>query len=326
MTILAVVWGAWWLLAANALSGNITQWMQDRRAEGWQAEIQSLKTRGFPAKFEVEIEGIAIANPSSGLAGTTQSLRINAPSYWPADVTVFLPRSPVQFTNKGITFTLRTTEGQAAIGLHPGTRLQLEQLSASSGPWTVDLPQGNLMQGQYFSADVMQLNSPRTYRFTLDASHLVPGGMIRTALGLPFDWPLGFEVFLAEGTAVLDRPIDRFTVETHRPRLQEIQIEQAKAEWGSVRVSLQGNLRVDEQGVPDGQISILVENWRDLFDLVTRSGLISQNMGAQAEVMLNAMANLGGDPATLDMDFRFVQGDMFLESIPLGPAPRLILR
>ena len=314
------------MLATSALEFGVWRWLDERRAAGWQAEVDAVAVSGFPARFDMTLEAVALADPATGIRVAAQDLRIAAPSYWPADVTVFLPSTPVEISTADTVITLTAPTGQTTLRLHPKVTLQLDHLTASSGPWVLNLPQGNLLQAQDFRAEVSQTDDPKSYRFALSASQLIPGAMIRTALNLPLDWPLAFDVFGADMVVNLDAPIDRLALENRPPQPREIAVERAEAEWGPLRLSLHGNLLIDESGTPEGQLDLLVENWRDAVDLAEQSGAMPQNMRPRAEIMLNALANMGADPASLDLKLRFANGGMFLGPIPIGPAPKLILR
>jgi hypothetical protein len=313
------------MLATSALQTGLKEWLADRRAAGWQADVGAAELSGFPFQFNMELDALALSDPQTGLRITTDDLRIVVPSYWPADVTVHLPQTPIQIGTPATTLTLTTTQAHAALRLHPGLALRLDRMSATSGPLQIDLPQGKLLNAQGFSANVTQDELPEAYRFALEATQVVPAGIIRSALSLPLDWPLAFEALSADVTVTFDAPLDRFTLENRSPQPREIQIQRVSLIWGPLKMNLQGGVRVDASGMPDGQLDLLVENWRDALDLAQKSGVVAPNLRPQAEIMLNALANLGDDPSRLDLKLRFTQGRAFLGPIPIGPAPRLFL-
>lgn len=320
-----MLWGVWWMLATAALQSGLNGWLDARRAAGWKADVGTMDVQGFPGQFDLELGAITLADPETGMSIAADGLRVSALSYWPADVAVHLPKTPVEILTPDVALTLTASLAYAALRLHPGTTLQLDDLNAFSGPWQIDLPQGKLLSAQGLNATMTQGDAAETYHLAMEAHQLVPGGLIRTALSLPMDWPLAFDAVLVDLTITFATPLDRFTLEGGRPKLREVQVKQVSLIWGPLTMDLQGNVSVDAAGFPDGQLDLLVENWRDALDLAQTSGAITPQMQPQAEIMLNALANLGDDPTRLDLKLRFTKGRVFLGTIPIGPAPRLLL-
>ncbi len=48
--LIALGWSAWWLWGAWSAERNLTNWMEDRRAAGWQAEWVLRKVLSNPAR------------------------------------------------------------------------------------------------------------------------------------------------------------------------------------------------------------------------------------------------------------------------------------
>ena len=324
--LLAVLWYGWWMLASSMLERSVAGWLTDRRAEGWQADVAAVTMAGFPGRLDMTLESVALADPATGVALDAGELRLSALAYWPGDVTVTLPNTPIRLTTPDISLSVTAQAAQADLRLHPRTSLQLERLSATSGPWTLDAPEGPLLWADDFSAEVIQGQEAETYRFALNATQLTPGGRIRKTLKLADDWPLAFETFIADVTVTFDAPLDRFTLENRRPQPREIHADRIEAHWGGLRLVAQGMLSVDAEGIPDGQLDLLFENWREALDLAGKNGAVPAGMLPQAELMLSALAYMSDNPDTLDLSIAFRGGAAYLGPISLGPAPRLILR
>ncbi|NNK16286.1 MAG: DUF2125 domain-containing protein, partial [Sulfitobacter sp.] len=149
------------------------------------------------------------------------------------------------------------------------------------------------------------------------------GDVPRALLGIPQDWPYQWSVAKAAGALGFSVPLDRRSVDAGLPPPNRIEILDMQMIWGSVEVSANGSLNIDPEGIPEGDVSLFVDNWRILFDVAKASDLA---IPAQADLMLNALANIGGDPDTLELTLSFADGDMSLSGIALGPAPRLTAR
>jgi hypothetical protein len=60
--------------------------------------------------------------------------------------------------------------------------------------------------------------------------------------------------------------------------------------------------------------------------MVETAGYLPPNMRPQAEQVLKGLAQMTGQTTGLDLTISFQDGRMSMGFIPLGPAPRIILR
>ena len=327
LILLAVVWSGWWWMAATFIDRGADGWLAARRGEGWQAQVQPIATKGFPSKFQTQITDLTLADPETGVALRLDSATVSAPAYWPGYVTLSLPSTPIELDTAATTHLLRMQNGTARLHLHPRASLQLDHMQTRGGAWQWNTRQGNALAGDDWVMQVAQDTAvAEKYQFDLQITNLRPGDQLRTLLSVPSDWPLSFEHFSADLAVTFDHPWDRRTVEDQRPQPRRITLQKAKATWGPVRLVANGDLIVDGVGIPEGAANLLVENWTELLDLAVAGGVLPANIRPQAQAMLGALANMGGDPTRLDLGLRFAEGEMYLGPIRLGPAPRIVLR
>ncbi len=327
LILLAVIWSGWWWLAATFIDRGADGWLAARRSEGWQAQVQPIATKGFPSKFQTQITDLSLADPEKGVALRLDSATVSAPAYWPGYVTLALPSSPIELDIAAITHLFRVQNGTARLHLHPGASLQLDHMQTRGGAWQWNTRQGNALAGDDWAMQVAQNPAViEKYQFDLQITNLRPGDQLRTLLSVPSDWPLSFEHFSADLAVTFDRPWDRRAVEDQRPQPRRITLQDAKATWGPIRLVANGDLIVDDMGIPEGAANLLVENWTELLELAVAGGVLTANIRPQAQAMLGALANMGGDPTRLDLSLRFAAGEMYLGPIRLGPAPRIVLR
>jgi hypothetical protein len=168
--------------------------------------------------------------------------------------------------------------------------------------------------------------NPQSYSFIAQATDLRPGSIPRDALRLPDDWPLTFETFTLDGEVRFDKPWDISAIETSRPQPRAIELKLAEAKWSDLRLFFAATLDIDEHGIPTGTINIQAENWETMLDLAERSGVLPSALREQAASGLGTLARFSGDPAALDVQMNLKGGFMFVGFIPIGPAPKLVLR
>ena len=323
--VLGAVWSGWWYIAAAGAERAVSSWFDARAAEGWQAEKQSLRRSGYPTQLNLRIDAPQLADPETGVALSADHLTLSAPAWWPGDVTLTLPETPLRLASPEGALDLIAADAEALMHLHPGPSLQLERMQATSGPWQITSTAGAILTGTDFDLSMQQDETrAETYSLAITVADLAPGAALRE--GLPPDWPLTFDTYQARMTVTFDTPWDRRALQDRRPQPRKITIDGVDITWGPLRHVASGSLDIDAQGIPEGQLDLRLENWRQALDVAQKSGALAGDVRPQAETILGILANLGGDPDTLNLPLSFNGGRMAVGPIPLGPAPRITLR
>lgn len=173
---------------------------------------------------------------------------------------------------------------------------------------------------------MVQTASPETYDLRARARGLVPGDQWRRRLAAGPELPEALETLTLQMTVEFDRRWDRSALEQRRPQPRRISLPLAEARWGSLRLKASGEVAVDTQGRPEGRIALRAENWRGILEMAERSGLLPPPLRRTAERVLGLLAQSGGNPQHLDITLGLADGQVMLGPLPIGPAPRLILR
>lgn len=325
--VLALIWGGWWIWAAQAARQTTEQWFADRRAEGWQADFAALDISGFPLRFDAMMTLPALADPDTGVAVTTSGVTFSAPAWWPGDVTVRLPQDPITFASPESRATLNMDQAVAELRLHPGSALELEEALLTSGAWSLSAPLGDILSAADLNASVRQVGAGQaSYSVALSAAGLQPGTVPRAALRVPTSWPLTFDKFALDMQVAFDRIWDRRAIEVGRPQPRSLRIELAEAAWGDLQLRAAADLTIDAQGTPDGTLSLQARNWREMLTLAEAAGVLPSAVRPQAESVLSALAQATGDPRSINVDLTLRNGLILLGFVPLGQAPQVVLR
>jgi len=325
--LVTVSWSAFWAIFGFGLQSALDTWFKDRRDAGWQADYASFDLRGFPARVEAGLADIVLADPESGVVINLPKLQIGAPTYWPGDLTLMLPSDAISFFTPENRATLKISQGVADLKLHPGAALELEQISATSRDWMLHTNDTTAL-----SADTLKLTmdqnktTPERYKITAEAANLRPGDAPRATLRLPEDWPLTFDTFTLDAEVIFDKPWDLSAIETARPQARKIKLKLVEAAWADLRLFLAADLEIDATGTPTGAINIQAENWQVMLDLAERSGALNHSLRVKVESGLSTLARLSGDPSALDVQLNLRGGFILFGFIPIGPAPKIILR
>lgn len=325
--LLGMIWTGWWVWAAQTVQSSFEGWFAERRAEGWQADLTGIDMSGYPTRLDAQILRPALADPQTGVAVSASHLSLSAPAWWPGHVTVVFPQDAITLASPERRATLLMDQATAGMRLHPGTALELETLVFSTGPWSLSAPLGEVLAAADMQASVLQDPGEKTrYAVMLEAAGLRPGPVPRTALRVPDSWPLTFERFALNMQVGFDRVWDRRAIETARPQPRQIRISLAEAAWGTLSLRAAADLSVDAQGVPSGTLSLQARNWQELLVLAEAVGLLPSAVLPQAQSILAALAQASDDPRAIDVDLTVRDGLILLGFVPLGTAPRLLLR
>ena len=121
-------------------------------------------------------------------------------------------------------------------------------------------------------------------------------------------------------------PWDLRAIEEARPQITDVALSDLSLMWGEVLFQATGDLVVDTAGRPEGEISIRAVEWERMLEMAVAGGVLDPGLARSVERGLNLLAGLSGRSDTLDATLTFSNGLMRLGPVPIGPAPRLILR
>ncbi|MEO9820043.1 MAG: DUF2125 domain-containing protein [Paracoccaceae bacterium] len=319
------IWCLWWAVASAFLRGGIENWTAARTAEGWQAEVQKIEGGGFPDTLVANLVKPEFSDPQTGVTFHSSSLRFEAKAYWPGFAQVVLPQDAIQVSTPDGRFDIVMSDGFLNMDLHPGTKLQVQHLAWTSGPWGVTSGPGSLVSADSLNLSMTQGDTKDTYSFDVSAQSLRPGEIPRSNWAIPDHWPIAFDTFELDMDVRFDRPWDLRSLEERRPQPRRIELHLAEAAWGDVQINVAAELDIDDAGTASGDLSLQARNWRDVLILAETSGLLPSGVREQAERALGQFAALSGNPNTIDVKLTFKNGLMFLGFIPLGSAPQIVL-
>ncbi len=325
--VLAVLWSGWWVFASLAIQNGVSGWLADRRAEGWQADVAQTRVSGFPMSLDVTLTDPAMADPQTGVAFTTSSLQISAPAWSPGTVSVFLPSNELVLSTPIARYRTIAEDAEVRLGLRGGTSAEVKQLALQAGSWTISGPLGDLLGAAALDMQMLQdAEDHRLYAFNIEAPAFQPGDVPRRILRLPADWPLAFDNLLLDMSIRFDKPFDRSTIEEARPQPRRVELRVAEAAWGSLLIRLAAELDVSDEGIPTGDVALQARNWQDILEIAENAGVLPAPIRPQLENIIAALARSSGNPDAIDVTLAMRKGTVFLGFIPLGPAPRLIIR
>lgn len=321
-----LLWSLYWAAAAWGLRQGITGWFAERASQGWQAEFAGMETAGYPLRHEIRLLAPALADPGTGAAWQADWLNLDSPAIWPGHQRVRFPATPQRLSYFDQTVEIAAEGLTAVLRLAPGTALTLEEMGLEAGAWEIRQEGTVVLGGSALQARMQQAEAPELYRITAEAAEFSPRAAWRSRLAAASGLPPAFDTLALDMAVTFDAAWDRAALEQRRPQPRRIALSLADARWGDLRLKATGTLTVDEGGLPEGSLALQAENWRGLLAMAERAGSLPPAMRTPLERVLGLFAGTGGNPETLDIALTFADGMARLGPLPLGPAPRIILR
>ncbi|MFT7183502.1 MAG: hypothetical protein ACI87T_003900, partial [Planctomycetota bacterium] len=192
--ILALMgWSIWWWVAATAQQTAVAGWLEDRRADGWAAEVAQTTMSGYPNRLDLTLTGLVLADPKAGWAWSAPALRSHQLSYRPNAAIVVFPHEQT-LSIPGATLTAKSEDLRASAGFRPSTRLGLRRAEVEGTAINLSLA-GPAVQGWTASAATALLalreaqtptpaDGPHAYDVALTATEVRLPVSLRAMLGL----------------------------------------------------------------------------------------------------------------------------------------------
>lgn len=325
--LVALGWSGYWFIGASGSQTALEAWVDDRRSDGWVADYDALEVAGFPNRFDATFTDLNLADPETGLAWQAPFFQILALSYQPNNVIAIWPSDQIIATPQG-TYGIKSDDMRASLALQPNTQLALERTTITAEKLSITAtnpPETAGVEALTLAAERVE-GTDTTYRLGLSANSVAPTAPWLRMVDPKGSLPKTLQTLNADLTVTFDKPWDRAAIEVARPQPRKIDLRLAQARWGQLDLQLAGEVDVDNSGLPQGQITVKAENWREILELAVASGAIPEGLAGTLEDALGLLAGLSGSSKTLDIPLDFRNGRMLLGPVPIGPAPVLTIR
>lgn len=324
--VAAFGWSGYWFVGRQGMQSAFSAWFDTRRAEGWVAETADLEIQGFPNRFDIGFSDLMLADPETGLAWQAPFFQILMLSYRPNHAIAVWPEAQIVATPLE-RYRVESNDMRASLVLAADTRLAPERSTLTAAYLRIT-PETRPDETTALSA--LSLAAARqegaAYRLGLSAEGLTLSPPWRMRLDPQNRLPHQISGLHADLDVTFDKPWDRTAVEEARPQPTAIKVSLADAKWGELHLQAAGAVTVSAEGFPEGEITLKARNWREMLAVATAAGALPESLARTLENGLSLLAQLNGNPQTLDAPLTFRRGLTFLGPIPLGPAPRLRLR
>ncbi len=326
IVVAALGWSGYWFVGQHGLQTAFVSWFDARRAEGWVAETSDLGIRGFPNRFDIGFSNLMLADPETGLAWQAPFFQILMLSYRPNHAIAVWPDEQLISTPVE-KYRVASNDMRASLVIAPNRSLAPERSTLTAAFLRIT-PETRPDETTALSALTLatERQEGNRYRLGLSAEGLTLSPLWRTRLDRQNRLPGQISGLHADLDVTFDKPWDRTAIEDARPQPTAIRLSLVDAKWGQLHLQAAGAVSVTSEGFPEGEITLKARNWREMLALATASGALSQSLAQTLDNGLSLIAQMNGNPQTMDVPLTFRNGRTLLGPIPLGPAPVLRLR
>lgn len=322
----AAAWGGYWYWGASKLRTGFKEWFTARQTDGWQAQYADFTLQGFPNRFDSTWTGLKLGDPDTGWAVEMPLFQILMLSYQPQHVIAvadhsFLLDTPVD------SYVVTNEDLRASLITDASPTLELQRATVIGKG--MDIARGS--RSDPLHADELRLGvervaEPTTYHLGLAATALTPPEGWRNRISEGLALPDALSDVRMDMTASFNRPWNIHALDDSRPQPRRLELKTARAQWGEMAIEATGTVDVDDEGTPEGEVSVKAEHWREMLQMAVSSDALNADVANAIEQGLTLLAGFSGNRNSLNVTLTFTGGMMRLGPIPIGPAPRLILR
>ena len=314
VALAALAFGGWWIWGSRAVDARLESLTEDLRSAGWQVDYQTSGTGGFPYRFDLDLREIELVSPDGAFGWQSPRLRVVTQSYQPNRLIVAADETHrVSIPGQDLDIAVAGPRASGAVQI--GETLPLTEFTAeaaeleiaSSLGWQarvasllVALRESGAVNGYDAFAEAGGIALPEAWRAAWDPAGALPAEIA----ALSFDAELGYDAPLAlSGKATA---------------LERLELREMSLDWGPVQADGSGMLEIGPDGAPEGELVLKIEGWEVLLDIAANAGLPI----ASSSLLRGALGAMASD-GVLTAPVSFVEGEMRLGFIPLGPAPLL---
>ena len=320
VVVLASLYGGYWFVGRSQIQKVLTDALEQVDTGPADLTYTSLKTRGFPSRFDTTITDLQFSDPTISTIWTAPFFQLFALSYAPNEVIAVFP--PEQTLSIGGTvYTLFNDDMRASGKVRPNAALTFQTATIEADhPRVRTEDGGELAMARLLAAMRLTPDTDKMYDVFLEARSIVLPQEFRRRFD-PFDQqPPLIQNLRFDSDVALSAPIELNGSGTPA-EIDALTLEEFAISWGDISVSAIGDVAADANGEANGSFSVTMRNWEQALDLAISSGTVNAN---RRFLFVEIAGNLDETPHiddTLTMTITVTEGIMWLGGIRLGAAP-----
>ncbi|MEM6421788.1 MAG: DUF2125 domain-containing protein [Pseudomonadota bacterium] len=329
--VAVIGWCGWWFVAATGQEQALDLWLEERREDGWLAEVSAVSIGGFPSRFERRLEAPQLADPAAGWAWQAPFLALGSDAWDPTHVTIDFPAVQSVAVPAGRA-RVESTGMQALAAVVPGLSLALREVALRAEALSIEGRDGwragsgllDLSLARRTDTDAPE----NTYDLRMNAEALLLPERLAGVLT-----PEGAEAgrdatgdgtLEVRGIIIADRPIDLAVIDRGEIGAETIVLRQTRLSYGGAVFEVDGRLDADAEGFAEGTLNVAAQDWRRVLKALVASGTIGEGMASTIRNALQFVSLFAGEK--LEVPLSFDDGRIGIGPVAIGDAPRLVAR
>ena len=317
-------WSTFWFTGKTIRETELKNWFTERNEAGWIVE-NTLSLRGFPNRFDAIIKDIKLKNPRTGWAWSTDRLEILQLSYQPNHFIVLWPKNQ-QIDTPSQKLLVNSDELRGSVIFKPNSEHLLKRATISAESLTLS---SNKNWDITFKSLVLALRKSgkgdNLYDFGLDTKGFYLPQSFMNKIDSEESMPKYFKSLHLDTNIQFSKVLNQKSFKKGTTILQNLKINDAHFEWGTLNVRAAGGVRLDMDGYPTGKLTIRIKNWEKALDLLIENNSLDQSIKSTVRSAFKIFSALSGSKQELDIPLQFSDRKIFLGFIPIGDAPRIKL-
>lgn len=288
----ALLFGGYWVFAAQMIERQGSEIMDNSA----QLDGRLQPVTGFPLNFRTTIEA-PVWRSRDGLSGWAASeLALTSASHQPNRINATFPASQtLRLGGIDMTLEARDMRGTLALGADQSLRAADLQVAGS------DLGPAAPVTGMGGTALALhQIDGPR-YAFDAQIQDLRLTSETLALVSPDASLPEHMDLLALRAEAEFARPLP---VQMPWPELQALDVIDARLDWGPLQASMTGRLTRNATGMMEGQIQLVLQDWRPFHTLLIANGILPPDAAMLAGMFLAGQAAPGTHSVTLPLDLR----------------------
>ena len=323
IVIASLFYAGYWFVGRSQIEDRLSEALTQADNGAYDVNYTSLKTRGFPSRFDTTITDFEFSDPARSVEWAAPVFQLLALSYRPNEViAIFPPEQSFSIGDRDI--VLSTDDMRASGKVRANTALTFVDATM-----TMDAPRfvGNngteLAMANVLAATRLTPNTEQTYDVFLEAHSIEMPENIRRFIDPGNLQPPFIQNLRFDSDVTLNAPFELNDRSGSPPTIEILSIKEFALIWGDMSLTAIGDLQPDESGMPSGSITVSARNWQQGLDLAVANGMIDSNRVFLVTEIVGNLDETPQIPDTLTLTFSLSNGAMALGRIPLGPIPNL---
>lgn len=316
-----------WFLSGAVLRHSFEAWVQDRRDDGYALRYAEPELAGFPFDLDVRIADPSIESPE-GWRWRGPELTGGATLWNPLTLALQAPgRHLVDWGPRDQRLTLRLDAASASGTAELALDGRLQRADAALREVAAEGPLPGPVRIERLDLIYRDPAGPDQATPDQAAGGPNPGDLLVTILGVDLPpglaLPLGprVELFLVEGRVEgpLPAAASRESLALWRDAGGQLSIHRLKLRWGPLQLEAEGQLALDDELRPTGQLTSNLRGGSDLVDHLAERKMIAERAAGALKLAFFALSRRAedGGPPVVELPVNLKDGRLYLGPVAL---------